>query len=140
MAPRRTQYIELSGPIFEDDVARRFHDAVAEGMEELGDEGASILGAAISQRGFVKTGRFLRGVDTIAKRADKDNSAGFVAIVIADGAWPNGGPTKTWFERGTRRGVRLRTGGYGFRKTATALRGHDFEQYFGGRIREALDD
>lgn len=140
MAPIRRQYIELSGPLFEDGVGRRFLDAVADGMEELADEGASILGAAISQRGFVKTGRFLRGIDTVAKRSDADDSAGFVAIVVADGAWPNGGPTKTWFERGTRRGVRLRTGGYGFRKTATALRGHDFERYFGGRIREALDD
>lgn len=138
--PRRpNQYIELSGPLFDDDVIRKFNDAVADGMEELGDEGADILGASILQRGFVRTGAFLRSVETIAKRTDKDASAGIVTVSVTD-AYPNPGrPPKTWFEKGTRNGVRLRTGGYGFRKTADRLKGFDFEQYFGGRIREALN-
>lgn len=139
MARRRTQYIELDGPLFDDDVTRRFHDAVAKGMEEMANDGASILGAAISQRGFVKTGRFLRSIDTLSKRSDKDNSAGYTAVVVTDAYPEKGRPTRTWFERGTRRGVRLRTGGYGFRKAATALRQVDWEQYFGGRIASALN-
>lgn len=134
------QYIELDGPLFDARMVRHFHDAVAEGMEEMADDGASILGAAISQRGFVRTGAFLRSIDTIGKRTNKDSSAGYMQIAVTD-AWPEPGrPPKTWFERGTRKGVRLRTGGYGFRKTATALKRLDFEQYFGGRIREAIDD
>lgn len=138
--PRRpSQYIELSGPLFEDDAVRRLYDAVAEGMEELGDEGASILGAAVSQRGFVRTGAFLRSIESVAKRADKDASPGYVAVVVQDAYPAPGRPPRTWFERGTRRGIRLRTGGWGFRKTATALRAFDFEQYFGSKIREALD-
>ena len=139
MPKKPHQYIELSGPLFEDDAIRKLNDAVAEGMEELGDEGASILGAAISQRGFVKTGAFLRSIDTIAKRSDKDRSAGYVAVAVTDSYPSPGRPTKTWFERGTRRGVRLRTGGYGFRKTADRLKSFDFEQLFGSRIREALN-
>lgn len=140
MASLRTQYIEISGPLFEDDAVRRMHDAVAEGMEELGDEGASILGAAISQRGFVNTGQFLRSIETIAKRQNPDDTAGYVAVSVGD-AWPAPDrPTKTWFERGTRKGVRLRTGGYGFRKTATALRAMDFELIFLRRIASALND
>lgn len=140
MATRRSQYIELDGPLFDDDMIRKFHDAVAEGMEDLGDEGASILGSAISQRGFIQTGRFLRSIDTVAKRSDKDGSAGYVAVVVNDAYPEPGRPPRTWFERGTRRGIRLRTGGYGFRKTASALKTLDFEQYFGGKIRAALDD
>lgn len=139
MPKKPSQYIELSGPLFEDDVIRKFNDAVAEGMEDLGDEGASILGAAISQRGFVGTGSFLRSVDTLAKRTDKDASAGYVAVVVTDAYPEPGRPTRTWFERGTRKGIRLRTGGYGFRKTADRLKAFDFEQFFGARIREALD-
>lgn len=139
--PRKpSQYIELSGPLFDDDVIRKFNDAVADGMEELGEEGASILGAAVLQRNFVKTGRFLRGIEAQAKRTSPGTTAGYVAVTVADGAWPEKDrPTKTWFERGTRNGVRLRTGGYGFRKTADRLKSFDFEQYFGGRIREALN-
>lgn len=139
MARRPAQYIEISGPLLEGNAVRLFHDAVAEGMEELGDEGASILGAAILQRGFVRTGRFLRSIETVAKRANPDSSAGFVKVGVG-GTWPESDrPTKTWFERGTRRGVRLRTGGYGFRKAATALRAMDFDPIFAQRIAEALN-
>lgn len=139
MARRPTQYIEISGPLFESDAIRRMHDAVAEGMEELGDEGASILGTAILQRGFVNTGRFLSEIETIAKRQNPNESAGYVAVSVG-GTWPEKDrPTKTWYERGTRRGVRLRTGGYGFRKTATALRAMDFDPIFTRRISEALN-
>lgn len=140
MARVRTPHIELDGPLFDDDAIRRFHDAVADGMEELADEGGSVLGAAISQRGFLQTGKFLRSIDTVAKRRDRDESAGYVAIKVGDAYPMPDRPTRTWFERGTRRGVRLRTGGYGFRKSAAAMKTMDWEQIFGTRIRAALDD
>lgn len=85
MAPRRTQYIELSGPIFEDDVARKFNGAVYAGMEEIADEGDDIMAAQIAAGGFVDTGRLLRSVDILTKRSSQDVT-GYFAIT----------PTDTW--------------------------------------------
>lgn len=139
MARRLTQYIEISGPLLEGHAARLLHDAVAEGMEEMGEEGASVLGAAVLQRGFVRSGRFLRSIEALAKRQSPNDSAGYVAVKFTDAYPEPGRPPVTWFERGTRKGVRLRTGGYGLRKSATALRAMDQDAIFVGRISEALN-
>lgn len=139
MARRRyNQYLEVDGPIFDPDMKPMFMRAVHEGMEEHGEEGANVLGAAVLQRGFVRTGRFLQGIESAGKHSQKD-TPGFVAITFGH-KWPEpDAPTATWFERGTRKGVRLRTGGWGLRKTATLMRRMDYDDLYARRITAVLN-
>ena len=63
--PRKvSQYLELSGPVFEGDTQRKLSDAISEGLEELGDQAAGILAGYVSAAGFVKTGAFLKSIDS----------------------------------------------------------------------------
>ncbi len=166
MARRPTQYIEISGPLFESDVIRRFNDAVYSGMEEMADEGDDIMASQIAAGGMMDTGRLLRSVDIITKRASQD-VIGYYAITPTD-TWKgavtltkvgtkkgkkgkrvgvyhvgvvtnDSRPTKTWLAHGTRRGVRLRRGYNFYARTATALRRMDPHAIIAPYIAEALN-
>lgn len=130
--------IRLEGPIFDPNVTRHLHEALGEGIQELGEEGEGILMGFIAKGRFEKSGAFLRSVtsETLSKTGLPNAST----VTVTDD-WKHGGagrPTKTWFERGYRNGVRLRKGSWGFRNTATRMRAMNFEQFFRDKIGRAL--
>jgi len=114
-----SKYLELDGPIFDPAVQREMNDAIAEGLDELGDQAAGILAGYVSAAGFVKTGAFLQSIDSKLTRTG--DSAGYVKIAPTD-VWPAPNrPTRTWLERGTRAGVKLRPAKGSFAKTRSRL-------------------
>lgn len=118
MARKLNQYIEVSGPIFDEATQRRMSDAIAEGLEELGDTAAGILAGYVSAAGFVKTGAFLQSIDAKLVRS---SGAGYVKVAPTD-VWPTKDrPTRTWLERGTRGGVKLRPAKGVFAKTRSRM-------------------
>jgi len=119
MARRVSQYLELSGPVFEGDAQRKLSDAISEGLEELGDQAAGILAGYVSAAGFVKTGAFLKSIDSKLTRTG--DSAGYVKVAPTD-VWPAPNrPTRTWLEKGTRAGVKLRPAKGVFAKTRSRV-------------------
>ena len=118
--PRKvSQYLELSGPVFEGDTQRKLSDAISEGLEELGDQAAGILAGYVSAAGFVKTGAFLKSIDSKLTRTG--DAAGYVKVAPTD-VWPEKGrPTRTWLEKGTRAGVKLRPAKGVFAKTRSRV-------------------
>lgn len=118
--PRKvSQYLELSGPVFEGDTQRKLSDAISEGLEELGDQAAGILAGYVSAAGFVKTGAFLKSIDSKLTRTG--DAAGYVKIAPTD-VWPEPNrPTRTWLEKGTRAGVKLRPAKGVFAKTRSRV-------------------
>ena len=118
--PRKvSQYLELSGPVFEGDTQRKLSDAISEGLEELGDQAAGILAGYVSAAGFVKTGAFLKSIDSKLTRTG--DSAGYVKVAPTD-VWPAPNrPTRTWLEKGTRAGVKLRPAKGVFAKTRSRV-------------------
>ena len=84
MARSRT-YIELDGPLFEDDVLRRFKGAVFSGIEELADEADDIMASHIAAGGMVDTGRLLASVNIQSVRSSQD-VIGYSVVT----------PTDTW--------------------------------------------
>ena len=63
MARRGGEFIELSGPLFDPDIAARFEEAIGEGIEELGELGADILTQFVASAGFIDTGRFIGSIE-----------------------------------------------------------------------------
>lgn len=119
MARKLNEYLEVSGPVFDDATRRKMSDAISEGLEELGDEAAGILAGYVSAAGFVKTGAFLSSIDSKLTRTG--DSAGYVKIAPTD-VWPQKGrPTRTWLEKGTRAGVKLRPAKGVFAKTRSRV-------------------
>lgn len=136
MARRPSEYIELSGPLFDPATIAKFEDALGGGIEELGELGAEILQGTIAAANFIDSGEFISSVTSIYKQ---ERGAGF-ALVKPTAVWPEPGrPTRTWFERGTRRNVKLRKGGGGFAKTRTRLRTVGLGPVFEDRIERALN-
>lgn len=135
--PRRpSQYIELSGPLFEDDVIARFKGAVAEGLQELADEADDIMASVIAAGGLIHTGRLLRSVD--AQYIRTGTNIGYAKIVPTD-VWPEPDrPTRTWITRGMRSGIKLRRGYDIFSRTATRVRQID-QSFIADMIAEALN-
>lgn len=159
----RNQYIELDGPLFEPGMRAAFAGAVREGMAELSEDLEGVMAGVISGGGFVKTGSFLRSVDSI-QRYRGPEEVGYIKIYPMD-SWSgtitlghngaktkkgkarmtvtsvdssNNRPTRTWADRGERRGVKLRKGLNIFSRTATAGRNID-KQQFADKIAEALN-
>lgn len=123
MARKGSQYLELSGPLFDDDAIEKFKDAVAWGIEELADEADDIMGSFIMQGGFVDTGRLLRSVDADFIRTG--GQIGYAKVLPTD-VWPEPDrPTRTWIARGVRGGVKLRKQFDIFSRTATRVRSLD---------------
>lgn len=85
MARRVSTYVEVAGPLFDHDVARKLNGAVYTGMAEIADEGDDIMAAQIAAGGLVDTGRLLRSVDIMTKRSSLD-VVGYYSIT----------PTDTW--------------------------------------------
>jgi hypothetical protein len=143
MARKRkvNQWLELEGEIFEPAMEEKVKDAIAEGIEHLGDEGAGIMMSAISAAGFVRTGATVRSVESVYKRSGS-LVAGY-ATVAPRNMWPAPNrPTKMWMEEGRRgRGdarMKLRRGTGAFRKTKTALNRFKLE-FIAERIAKALN-
>lgn len=123
---RTSKYLEVTGPLFDEDMAAKFNRALTSGLEELGDEAAGILASFVAQAGFEKTGGFLRSIETKLTRSG--SNVGFVTVAPTD-VWPMANrPTRTWFEAGTRGGAKLRTGIGGFSKTTTRVKGMSYEK------------
>lgn len=123
---RTSKWLQLDGPLFEEDVDGRLIDAINEGVEETGREAAGILAGFIATSGFVKTGGFLRGVDSEMRK--REGEPGYAKVGVFSGAWPEDDrPTRTWFERGTRGGQKFRKGMGGFSKTATRVKDFSYE-------------
>ena len=58
MARRRVgKYIELSGPLFDDNVGDRIKDALAGGILDLAKEGADAAQDFVTGGGFVQSGQ-----------------------------------------------------------------------------------
>jgi len=135
MVKKPNIYVEISGDLFEPNVVARLHDAIAQGLEDLGDESAGIMASVISRGGFVKTGAFLTSIDSIGKRT---SGPGYVSVAPTD-VWPAPNrPTRTWAETGTRNGVKLRKGIGVFRNTAKQTQGMAYDRFFVDKIVEAL--
>ena len=136
MARRRVgKYIELSGPLFDDNVGDRIKDALAGGILDLAKEGADIAQDFVTGGGFVQSGRFVRsiGVEVVRSRG-----AGYASVKVLDesAAWPTPGrPTRTWMEYGLRGASNrasgtFRPGIYAFRKTARNLNKRKYDEFF----------
>lgn len=140
MARRRVNtFLELDGPLFDEGAIKRVKDALAEGMDELGDTGAEFMMGFIAMGGFVRTGGFMRSVDSELRR--NTGGAGWVKV-YPTGGWsgePGSGPTRTWMETGRRGSVGLRKGVYAFRKTAQRLNAMKYDQVMLPKLIGALD-
>lgn len=137
--PRKpNQYVELEGPLFDPNVIRNFKQAVAEGIEELADEGQDVMMAQISAGGFVRTGQFLRSVDVVFTRSSQD-VIGY-AKVAPTAVWPDADrPTRTWIARGLRGGVKMRKSFDIFSRTTTVLRQMQPEERIAKRVQVVLE-
>src|SRR3990167_5479764 len=131
MARRRVgKYIELSGPLFDDNVGDRIKDALAGGILDLAKEGADIAQDFVTGGGFVQSGRFVRSIGVEVKRT---RGAGYATVQVVDAgaAYPSAGrPTRTLMEYGQRNGVQVRKGIYAFRKTARNLNKRKYDEFF----------
>lgn len=138
MARRASQYVELEGPLFDPDVIRRFKQAVAEGIEELADEGDDIMMSQIAAGGFVRTGQLLQSVDVVFVRRSRD-VIGY-AKILPTAVWPEPDrPTRTWIARGLRRGVKLRRSFDIFARTTTVLRRMQPEERIAAKVQTVLE-
>lgn len=130
-----SQYVQLSGPLFADDVKARFKGAVGDGIRELGKEGEGIMQSFIYQSGFIDSGDFVSSVEAEFVRT---RGIGYATVAPRD-QWPAPGrPPRIWYERGTRRGKKLRKAGGGFAKTRTRLRQMSY-QGIADRIAKVLN-
>ena len=146
MARKKSEYIELDGPLFDADMTEKVNDAVAEGIEELGEDAAEIMVSFISAAGFVASGAFISSTDSVFKRSGR-GVVGFAKVTPTDtwsgsitlghaGATTKSGkaklsvtsvssgnnrPPKTWLATGTRGGKKLRPGNNVWAKTATRV-------------------
>jgi hypothetical protein len=135
MARKPSEYVEVSGPLFEPDVVRRVKRAIGKGVEEVGEESAGVMMGFIAAR-FMDTGAFMRSVESDFRQSG--DNIGY-AKVAPTAAWPEPGrPTKTWAETGQRGGKRLRKGAYIMRNTATRVRIFDLPKRFAKYIQEAI--
>lgn len=136
MARRPSQYIELSGPLFEEDAIANFRQAVREGIEDLAEEADDIMASHIAAGGLIDTGRLLRSVDIIYIRTG--DQIGYAKIMPTD-VWPEKDrPTRTWIARGVRGGVKLRKQYDIFSRTATRVRQID-QSFIADKIAEVLN-
>lgn len=138
MARKPSQYIELDGPLFEADMGLRVKDALAEGVEELGEDAAEIMVSLIARAGFVRTGAFISSTESIFKRRGRDE-VGFARVTPSD-SWKgvSGRPTKTWLARGERRGVKLRKGSDVWRQTTTRVNAMKYD-FIADKIAKVLN-
>ena len=137
MAKRKSQFIELDGPVFDPEVQKLIVGALNEGIEDLAQEGEGILVGFIHQSGFVKTGAFASSVDSEMRNRNAAEP-GYAKLGVTD-AWPNPNrPTREWLVTGRRGGVKLRKGNGVFAKTATRLKDFSAET-FEGHLTEALN-
>ena len=138
MARKPSEYIELSGPLFDADMTERVNDAIASGIKELGEDAQEIMVGFISQAGFVRTGAFISSTESHFKRRGR-SEVGFARVSPMD-VWSGAGgkPTKTWLARGTREGVKLRKGNNVWAKTATRVNAMKVER-IADKIAEALN-
>lgn len=138
MARRPNQYVELEGPLFDPDVIARFKDAVAEGIEELADEGDDVMMSQIAKGGFERTGQLLRSVDVVFVRRSRD-VIGY-AKILPTAVWPDPDrPTRTWLAHGVRSGTKLRRGFDFFTRTTTVLRRMQPEERIAARVQTVLE-
>lgn len=136
MARRVGEYLELSGPIFEPDAAKRFNRAVGKGIEEMGKDVADIGVAAAGAAGVIDSGRY---ISSWASKFTQTRGAGFATVRPSD-VYPKAGrPTRTWIDKGVRRGVKLRAGRNITSKTRTRARQLSLSGYFERLIQEALN-
>lgn len=137
MARKASQYIELSGPLFEGDVQDRIYDVIAKGIERIGEESQGVMMGFIQAGGFVKTGELLHSVDAKFKR--QPGGIGF-SKVMPTAVWPEKNrPTRTWIARGTRKGQKLRPGYDIFSRTATRMRQTGIVEQIADDIAKALN-
>jgi len=144
-----SQYIEINwdGWLFDDAVMQRYRDAVAEGIEELGEEGAGIMASVMANAGLVLSGRTIRSIESDFRRSGPDTTGyakvqptdtwrgeitlgvvgktkkgrNRIGVTSARSTGEQGRPTLTWLDRGTRRGIKLRKSGNLFSRTTNAL-------------------
>ena len=134
MARPKVYYeLDKTGPLFLPGAKKRVKQALAEGVEDVGDRGANLYHGFVIQGGFTDSGRFADSIYSDFRRRNAD-VVGYAKVEARD-AYPKADrPTASWMERGTRRGVRLRKGIRAGDKSARALRKLDFSQIFGGRL------
>jgi hypothetical protein len=137
MARKVSEYIEVDGALFDPDVKGLVFDAIALGIDDIGNQTIGIMMGFISAGGFVKTHQLLESVD--AKFRRKGGQIGY-SLVAPTAVYPEKNrPTRTWLSRGTRRGLKLRAGYNIFTRTATAANRLDFTHQIADRVAKALE-
>ena len=134
MARPRVYYtLQNTGPLFIPGVRNNVKQALAEGVEDVGDRGANLYYGFVIEGGFTESGQFADSIFSDFRRRGKD-VVGYAKVAPA-ATWPKADrPTVTWMERGTRKGVKMRKGIRAADKSARRLRKLDFSQIFGGRL------
>ena len=134
MAKPRVYYeLDKTGPLFLPGAKKRVKEALAEGVEDVGDRGANLYHGFVIAGGFVETGAFAESIYSDFRRSG-DDVVGYAKVQPLDAYPKSNRPTVTWMERGTRKGVKMRKGIRAADKSARALRKLDFSQIFGGRL------
>lgn len=162
---RKGKYIEINwdGWLFDDSVMQRYRDAVADGIEELGDEGAGIMASVMANAGLVLSGRTIRSIESDFRRTGRDTT-GYakvqptdswrgeitlgvvgktkkgkdrIGVTSARSTGEQGRPTLTWLDRGTRGGIKLTKSGNLFSRTTNALNNVRTE-FMANKLVEAL--
>jgi hypothetical protein len=138
MARKPSQYIELSGGLFEPGMVEGLYEAIGAGVKQIAEDFAvPVMMGFIEQGGFVKTRSLLLSVDSDFKQGD--GRIGYAKVAPTD-VWPKPKrPTRTWIARGERGGQKLRPGFNIFSRTATRVKQQNFEHEIADRIARLLE-
>jgi hypothetical protein len=74
--------VDVSGPLFQPDAGKRMHDAVAQGLLQLGEIGAETMRYSMLNYHLIRTGRTISSIRVIQRR--KQGTAGYVFITPTD--------------------------------------------------------
>lgn len=120
--------VDISGPIFQEAKRRKLlDDGIKAGMRELVARGEAIARQKFDQAG-VPGGQFIRSIKGEVRPA----RVGVIHSLDTR-------PIRTWLEKGTRRGVKLRKGGGGFQSARRQLNTIQKAGFFEDQIARRLD-
>lgn len=131
MAKRLTTNVTVSGPLFElPSIQAAVEDVMSEGIGELTDAGRDIAKEFAPRR----SGRFQSGI-----RSTRPTK--LVGLVRQTDTYGRGTarPISTWLEKGTRGGVKLRSGKGIFTTAYRRIDAIDKDTYFLGKLVERFN-
>ena len=120
--------VDISGPLFQEAKRRKLLDeGIREGMRDLVARGEAIARQKFDQAG-VPSGPFIRSI----KGEVRPLRVGVIRSL-------DDRPIRTWLERGTRRGVKLRKGAGGFQSAKRQINTLQKAGFFEAEIARRLD-